>query len=73
MYPFLYWNIPFDDLIFKYERFLTFIDRLSAKRENRWKDAAKRLVFLAQFYMVIIDHIYQNELHGPWIMGAHAD
>ena len=27
-------------------------------------DSARRLVFLGQFYMVIIDHIYKNQLHA---------
>jgi len=33
--------------------FIGTVVRVSAKPENRWKHAATRLVFLAQFYMVI--------------------
>ena len=41
--------------------------RVSAKRTLRYifcPDAARRLRFLGQFYMVIIDHIYKNQLHA---------
>ena len=42
-------------------------DRVSAKRTLRCNfhpDAARRLVFLGQIYMVLIDHISQNQLHA---------
>ena len=41
--------------------------RVSAKRTLRCisrPHAATRLVFLGQLYMVIIDHIYKNQLHA---------
>ena len=41
--------------------------RVSAKRTLRCisrPDAAIRLVLLGQLYMVIIDHIYKNQLHA---------
>ena len=43
------------------------MDRVSAKRTLRCisrPDAARRLIFLGQLYMVIIDHIYKNQLHA---------
>ena len=48
-----------------YKHLTMFSVRVSAKRKFRYishRDAALRLVFLGQFYMVIIDQISQNQL-----------
>ena len=62
------WLIPFDlRLKVKDYSFIRILYRVSAKRTLRCifrPDAARRLVFLGQFYMVLIDHISQNQLHA---------